>query len=348
MELEKVCRGCEKPITDSFFLRCCICTLYYDLDCANVPDCRFLNTMTRECKDVWKCHGCRGRRLTSDTPVGGVPSTENLKINAEADHLASKKHLSAGGDEPSILDLSNHDTAGQGNLGTTSSHKEYVTFRQPIKRIDFENSYSEETFGVEKIRLVIRQELERILEERLIKVISKLDQEQAEINISVSQALKNLSAKCCFLEYKLQTLEGLLPRPSEQPELPKERVVAQAFVQPSKSKKKNKSKKLSPKKVTQQSTSTVLSTSLPTGSSDLLKGSINPPTKTPSDFIEPASQRLSRNSTTSPERNDWTEPGKRQRSSVGSVWHRTPRHNPPRSSGKSEIHPSLLCEGWDY
>ncbi|KAI5641148.1 hypothetical protein NE865_06617 [Phthorimaea operculella] len=322
MELGKVCRGCEKQITDSFFLRCCVCMLYFDLECANVPDCRFMKTMTRECKNAWKCHGCRGRRLTSDTPVGVIPSPVNLNINAEADHLASKKHYSTSGDEPSILDLSNHESTGQTNVGTTSCNKEHVTFRQPRKRIDFESSYAEETLCVEDIRAVIRQELESILEERLIKVLSKLDQEQAEINIILSQTLKKLTDKCSFLEFKLQTLEEGLSRLSEQPkrstELPKESVAAQVIEQPIKP--KNKKKKRSPKKSDHQPSLSVPSATLPTGSSDLLKGSTEPPTDTSGDVIEPAPEYRPRRTVTSPERENWTDIVKRQRSSVSRVF----------------------------
>lgn len=39
------CAGCKQPITSRRFLTCSLCKEPYDLECANIPELRFYNTM---------------------------------------------------------------------------------------------------------------------------------------------------------------------------------------------------------------------------------------------------------------------------------------------------------------
>lgn len=53
-----LCDGCKQSITDRRFLQCSFCNKHYDLECANVSEARFYNTLTPEKKKNWKCPTC--------------------------------------------------------------------------------------------------------------------------------------------------------------------------------------------------------------------------------------------------------------------------------------------------
>lgn len=67
------CGGCLQVIKGKQFLRCYQCKQHYDLDCAGVPEKRFLNTLTGERRDNWKCALCISKQVkaskTDDTPI---------------------------------------------------------------------------------------------------------------------------------------------------------------------------------------------------------------------------------------------------------------------------------------
>ncbi|KAL0870239.1 hypothetical protein ABMA27_005272 [Loxostege sticticalis] len=77
------CAGCRRGITNRRWLQCCKCAQYWDLECANVPECRFFNTMTKEHRAKWTCPECECRlRMggnNSETPV--KPQTDDLYGN---------------------------------------------------------------------------------------------------------------------------------------------------------------------------------------------------------------------------------------------------------------------------
>lgn len=68
-----VCGGCLRVIEDKrMFLKCRGCDLNYDLECANVSEKRFLNTLRNEHRDAWRCVSCKSKQPKSDntnTPV---------------------------------------------------------------------------------------------------------------------------------------------------------------------------------------------------------------------------------------------------------------------------------------
>ncbi|CAK1603676.1 unnamed protein product [Parnassius mnemosyne] len=78
------CAGCRREITSSRYLQCSKCSQYWDLECANVPECSFLNTMTKEHRANWTCPECACKhrkggdnaetpvKLQTDNPYGNV------------------------------------------------------------------------------------------------------------------------------------------------------------------------------------------------------------------------------------------------------------------------------------
>lgn len=82
---QKICAGCRVTINDRRYLICTICGQHYDLICANVPEKRFYNTMTREHKDKWKCVLCLSKLPKSDntnTPVRATTDSVNMHRGA--------------------------------------------------------------------------------------------------------------------------------------------------------------------------------------------------------------------------------------------------------------------------
>lgn len=66
------CAGCHQLIPDRRFLTCHICSQHYDLDCANVSEKRFYNTMSVDQKEKWKCPLCKSKAPKIDnknTPI---------------------------------------------------------------------------------------------------------------------------------------------------------------------------------------------------------------------------------------------------------------------------------------
>ncbi|KAI5640060.1 hypothetical protein NE865_07474 [Phthorimaea operculella] len=231
MELPAItCYGCNTNIPDSFFLRCCVCALYFDLECAGVPECRFKNTMSKEHKDSWKCPCCRGRRINADTPVGSLSPNyskanqgNDLKKPETSEAPKTGENLSIN---KTVIDETLPADCGEESIYNVSSAKsriEHVTFRQQVlpKRLEWENSYSEDTFCVDGIRAVIQQEMERVIDERLLKIMGKFDAEQSQINLRVEEYIKFLQNKVSVLENKLSTLENLLRKPDNQQQPPK-------------------------------------------------------------------------------------------------------------------------------
>lgn len=83
-----VCSGCRNEIIDRRFLTCSICQENYDLECANVTEKRFYNTMSKEHKKSWKCDYCRSNEPKTDntnTPIRPLQhNLDSLHRNQES------------------------------------------------------------------------------------------------------------------------------------------------------------------------------------------------------------------------------------------------------------------------
>ncbi|KAL0901386.1 hypothetical protein ABMA27_006660 [Loxostege sticticalis] len=66
------CAACLQDILTRQYLTCCLCSKKYDIECVNVTEKRFYNTMSNEHKSQWRCDECRNnmpRTNNIDTPV---------------------------------------------------------------------------------------------------------------------------------------------------------------------------------------------------------------------------------------------------------------------------------------
>lgn len=83
------CAGCRSTIPNKLFLACFYCKDKYDLDCANVSEQRFFNTMTADHKRNWQCQACRCKAPKSDN--SNTPVRESMEKLGESYITMRKK-----------------------------------------------------------------------------------------------------------------------------------------------------------------------------------------------------------------------------------------------------------------
>lgn len=199
-----ICAGCRSALSNNLNLRCCICTDIYDLDCANVAEKRFLNTMTNDHKTSWKCQACRSKQPkvgNVDTPIsvhsyGGQNETQlgHFELN---DSHASEEMVSGAADDANNVNI----RRGAGKI------------------LDWDTSYTDDPYFMDNIRVMIRKELEYVFEERLTKLFSKLVEDQAVASNSLRKELTELKDRVSTLERVILSLEsnGHVDQPQPKP-----------------------------------------------------------------------------------------------------------------------------------
>lgn len=114
------CAGCLKKIPNKEFLTCSHCNKIYDLDCANVSLQRFLNTLDKDHRKIWKCQYCicnmpkngnlntpvRLQQLTSlnvnENNLMGNDAVNNITIRQKT-HISKERDSLTISDDDSIL-----------------------------------------------------------------------------------------------------------------------------------------------------------------------------------------------------------------------------------------------------
>ncbi|KAL4720055.1 hypothetical protein ACJJTC_009836 [Scirpophaga incertulas] len=88
------CAGCNKRISDAYFMQCKKCAKSYDLLCINIPKEKF-KTFTQSFKEQWLCPSCtcsQPKGDNSSTPVRGPSSTA-----ASKDDVSGNINITRGG-----------------------------------------------------------------------------------------------------------------------------------------------------------------------------------------------------------------------------------------------------------
>lgn len=181
------CAGCLSSIESRQYLRCLICTDTYDLQCANVSEKRFYNTMTSDHKREWKCQRCVCRQPKGDntnTPVRGTvaESSNNMTANDS-------------------LNISNFDACS--NQCGSTAYDNVTLRRHQTNRSDsiaFSGNIEDDNICMTSIRNTIREELQQALSERLSNLISK----------AVENHFASILSKFAQLENRLTTFEAKL------------------------------------------------------------------------------------------------------------------------------------------
>lgn len=188
-----ICAGCRSTLSNNLYLRCCVCTDSYDLDCANVAEKRFLNTMTNDHKTSWKCQACRSKQ----PKVGNVDTPISV-------------HSYGGQDETQLGKFELNDSqANEAMVSGAADGANNVNIRRGTgKKLDLDTSYTDDTFCMDNIRVVIRKELEHVFEERFIELFSKLVEVQAVTSNSLRKELAELKDRVFTLERVILSFES--------------------------------------------------------------------------------------------------------------------------------------------
>ncbi|KAJ2938793.1 hypothetical protein O0L34_g18414 [Tuta absoluta] len=183
------CAGCTNTISDRRYLTCSYCKSVYDLECANVSEKRFYNTMQPQHKCNWKCPEC----ITKKPKTGNVGLALNYS-NALFDDSYSYE----------IVTIRNH-LKGDRN-GETPGSSTTVTIEE-TSLLDLPNE--ENCNYSDYLRCIIREELhEQSLVEILANSIAKIVTEQTHTRMqNTIQILTNEISK---LQTKLTAMEILL------------------------------------------------------------------------------------------------------------------------------------------
>lgn len=177
------CHGCRSTITTKNYLTCCLCVHTYDLDCANITEQRFLKTMTKEVRSSWKCPEC----------VNKVPKAGNVNTPVGAAHGSAlrenQQRISTAALSQSDID---NATVQRGSSGSSA------------RRV-LDHSYVDDTYYLDNMRTVIRDELERVMDERVSILITKIVTEQ--VTLPICRIISELTDRVAILESKLEAFE---------------------------------------------------------------------------------------------------------------------------------------------
>lgn len=134
---KKTCAACNQIIQDRRYLTCTLCPEAYDIECVNVSEARFYNTMTVEHKRKWICPQCKSKepkKGNTNTPVRlqlAVPTVDNclsestnkLSPKIDVDNVTRRKKTILNYADDTSLYIDNTLPEGDTiNLTEESSH----------------------------------------------------------------------------------------------------------------------------------------------------------------------------------------------------------------------------------
>lgn len=202
------CGGCKQVIDDRYFLRCKLCNLHYDLHCANVSESRFRNTMNQEHKENFICATCRScmpKMGNLNTPVGNHYKSHTVH------KLPSPVVL-----QESLIDLTDYGCSEEVNCvpeHLTHCETDNITVRRKLvneylESFNIDRTFEEETVNHQSLRSIIREEIERIFDERLLTFFKKYDEEIISLNNANKETIEQVNNKVLKLEKQIMELEG--------------------------------------------------------------------------------------------------------------------------------------------
>lgn len=224
------CGGCHKNIVGRQHLTCYFCKKTYDLDCSGVSIQRFLNTMTPERKNKWKCHACYRKTPKTDntntptqqnSPPVEISSVDNITIRKKTNSnyqnniniSLSPENLSKLGD---TLEMEGDCNQEKDKLLSPSSSTEPANLKQLES---FLENYLDNKFDSIKkalltdIKLAIISELrveQQTIKTETNKKIELMKQEQEILkttNENFDKRIKNLEQENEQLRHELQKIK---------------------------------------------------------------------------------------------------------------------------------------------
>lgn len=216
---ERICAGCRQQIPDRLFLMCCLCEQIYDIECANVSEKRFMNTMTVEHKKHWKCPLCCSKtpkQSNLNTPIRQNCEEKDSDINfcqTNVNARQKRRHAISPVCDESISSLQGHtvvleDSSEVLNLQNiiipTTTHLPSTVDEKILHHINViiqQNLQQNNESIVLAIRTTIQKEIENALKNLKLEMKQNMDHIQTkhdsiEANIhSLEQKIKLLQSE---------------------------------------------------------------------------------------------------------------------------------------------------------
>ncbi|KAJ2937131.1 hypothetical protein O0L34_g9796 [Tuta absoluta] len=198
------CAGCMGAIDGRLYLHCCVCEANYDLNCANVPEKRFYNTMTTEHKQSWKCVSCISDKYVArndDTPAtpssasasapfrdgpANVNTRRGGSTNQTQNDLYELKIPKVDGAQATIQDLTNALNLFRGEF-----KREMLASRLQLSKLD-------ESFSKLATRVVVCENRIDALTSRIENIehrINKIDATEKPDGASMLETVEELKAE---------------------------------------------------------------------------------------------------------------------------------------------------------
>lgn len=216
------CAGCRQKINSKLFLKCYECKDNYDLECANVPEKRFFNTMTKEHKSCWKCPLCRAKKPKTDnnnTPVrqyhqtdpSSSSSSSSLQLNNQENvtlRTKRKEHrsLDSSNEEDSMSLEGDTLIPDSPQIQTYNESHDNNVSQKPPRNLD-------ETITIEKFSLLLQKnndeivkKLKNLIHEQIASVVQKWEENFKKSTQTISLEQSKIKKDIATLDSRIKTL----------------------------------------------------------------------------------------------------------------------------------------------
>ncbi|XP_063533657.1 uncharacterized protein LOC134743955 [Cydia strobilella] len=185
------CEGCHKTLHDGQHLRCGRCPAAYCLECANVVD------AGRYVTAAWVCVLCKSKQPKGDN--------SNTPVRRQEENAGPATGILSGLNEAQT-------SSSLTTLGSAADiNASYVTTRRPPRHLDLsavlatDASLTEDTMHMDSIRVAVRDELERVFNERMAAKIE--DIVSKHMALAVNDIVSRVNANVSVIEKRLESIE---------------------------------------------------------------------------------------------------------------------------------------------
>lgn len=230
-----LCAGCKQTLPRRHFLICSLCKEGYDLDCANVPEKRFFNTMTIEHRNKWKCQACICRmpkQNCPDTPVRPQASCNILNDDSELNITHRPKpgpsSRVAVADESFIIQDADEVT-GDTQINETLNSNMSTPHEHPTEEMISLDRFSQLLDKkLENIKKSILKEVKETIQVELNIVIKKIQRDSTEISQKLTKEQEVIKEQVNIIDKKIKNIEYQL----ENLDVTKKKIVLYGLPEP--------------------------------------------------------------------------------------------------------------------
>lgn len=191
---QQSCAACNQIINDRRYLTCALCSDKYDIECVNVSESRFYNTMTVEHKRKWACPQCKSKQPKQDNT--NTPVRSHLLNIAEIDRLNdTTKNVSP------IIDVD--------NTNVTQRKKTIITYAEDTS-LCMDNTLPEgDTINInEETSSILLREL-RALRDQITAQSQKQETRDYELSETIrilQTSINNINDRYIVLETQIKSV----------------------------------------------------------------------------------------------------------------------------------------------